>query len=230
MNKNKLLDDFKKTHHKILILEKEIEELKKKNELNYKRITVFFTEENFLLLNERKRIENVSINKILNYSLWDYEKNKLSNNDLYSVIKSASDRLNSFLITVHKNKKINEKDVSVLIKIINELQNYNYSFLIRKKSKSRRDKKINLRLSENNFLLLEKLKNNFNLTSSDVFNMIIENKLKSYIYNFNNQKIFSLLQRIFNNLNQAVSILKKQNLNYSEIVKVQKKIYDIIQK
>lgn len=138
--------------------------------------------------------------------------------------------MNSFLITVHKNKKINEKDVSVLIKIINELQNYNYSFLIRKKSKSRRDKKINLRLSENNFLLLEKLKNNFNLTSSDVFNMIIENKLKSYIYNFNNQKIFSLLQRIFNNLNQAVSILKKQNLNYSEIVKVQKKIYDIIQK
>lgn len=54
MNKNKLLDDFKKTHHKILILEKEIEELKKKMNLITKELLFFLQKKIFYCLMKEK--------------------------------------------------------------------------------------------------------------------------------------------------------------------------------
>ena len=41
---------------------------------------------------------------------------------------------------------------------------------------------------------------------------MIENNLKKYINNFNNQKIFSLTKKVLNNLNQAVIIKNNNNL------------------
>ena len=86
-----------------------------------------------------------------------------------------------------------------------------FNFLFKKK-KIKRDFKFDVRLSEENFLLIQLLKEKFNLTLSDIFNLMIENNLKKYINNFNNQKIFSLTKKVLNNLNQAVIIKNNNNL------------------
>ena len=54
-------------------LEKEKINLQKKISFNFKRFTIFLSKDNYYHLKYLKSKTNTSINKILNYSLWDFK-------------------------------------------------------------------------------------------------------------------------------------------------------------
>ena len=193
-------------------LEKEKINLQKKISFNFKRFTIFLSKDNYYHLKYLKSKTNTSINKILNYSLWDFKNYTINNSNLYNVVKLKSDNINYYVKLFHSNKKnINKDNVKSFLSDVLFFYEMDFNFLFKKK-KIKRDFKFDVRLSEENFLLIQLLKEKFNLTLSDIFNLMIENNLKKYINNFNNQKIFSLTKKVLNNLNQAVIIKNKNNL------------------
>ena len=193
-------------------LEKEKINLQKKISFNFKRFTIFLSKDNYYHLKYLKSKTNTSINKILNYSLWDFKNYTINNSNLYNVVKLKSDNINYYVKLFHSNKKnINKDNVKSFLSDVLFFYEMDFNFLFKKK-KIKRDFKFDVRLSEENFLLIQLLKEKFNLTLSDIFNLMIENNLKKYINNFNNQKIFSLTKKVLNNLNQAVIIQNNNNL------------------
>ncbi|MBP6282118.1 MAG: hypothetical protein KBA67_08020 [Leptotrichiaceae bacterium] len=193
-------------------LEKEKINLQKKISFNFKRFTIFLSKDNYYHLKYLKSKTNTSINKILNYSLWDFKNYTINNSNLYNVVKLKSDNINYYVKLFHSNKKnINKDNVKSFLSDVLFFYEMDFNFLFKKK-KIKRDFKFDVRLSEENFLLIQLLKEKFNLTLSDIFNLMIENNLKKYINNFNNQKIFSLTKKVLNNLNQAVIIKNNNNL------------------
>ena len=193
-------------------LEKEKINLQKKISFNFKRFTIFLSKDNYYHLKYLKSKTNTSINKILNYSLWDFKNYTINNSNLYNVVKLKSDNINYYVKLFHSNKKnINKDNVKSFLSDVLFFYEMDFNFLFKKK-KIKRDFKSDVRLSEENFLLIQLLKEKFNLTLSDIFNLMIENNLKKYINNFNNQKIFSLTKKVLNNLNQAVIIKNNNNL------------------
>ena len=186
--------------------------LQKKISFNFKRFTIFLSKDNYYHLKYLKSKTNTSINKILNYSLWDFKNYTINNSNLYNVVKLKSDNINYYVKLFHSNKKnINKDNVKSFLSDVLFFYEMDFNFLFKKK-KIKRDFKFDVRLSEENFLLIQLLKEKFNLTLSDIFNLMIENNLKKYINNFNNQKIFSLTKKVLNNLNQAVIIKNNNNL------------------
>ena len=193
-------------------LEKEKINLQKKISFNFKRFTIFLSKDNYYHLKYLKSKTNTSINKILNYSLWDFKNYTINNSNLYNVVKLKSDNINYYVKLFHSNKKnINKDNVKSFLSDVLFFYEMDFNFLFKKK-KIKRDFKFDVRLSEENFLLIQLLKEKFNLTLSDIFNLMIENNFKKYINNFNNQKIFSLTKKVLNNLNQAVIIKNNNNL------------------
>ncbi len=193
-------------------LEKEKINLQKKISFNFKRFTIFLSKDNYYHLKYLKSKTNTSINKILNYSLWDFKNYTINNSNLYNVVKLKSDNINYYVKLFHSNKKnINKDNVKSFLSDVLFFYEMDFNFLFKKK-KIKRDFKFNVRLSKENFLLIQLLKEKFNHTLSDIFNLMIENNLKKYIINFNNQKIFSLTKKVLNNLNQAVIIKNNNNL------------------
>ena len=193
-------------------LEKEKINLQKKISFNFKRFTIFLSKDNYYHLKYLKSKTNTSINKILNYSLCDFKNYTINNSNLYNVVKLKSDNINYYVKLFHSNKKnINKDNVKSFLSDVLFFYEMDFNFLFKKK-KIKRDFKFDVRLSEENFLLIQLLKEKFNLTLSDIFNLMIENNLKKYINNFNNQKIFSLTKKVLNNLNQAVIIKNNNNL------------------
>ena len=208
-------------------LEKEKINLQKKISFNFKRFTIFLSKDNYYHLKYLKSKTNTSINKILNYSLWDFKNYTINNSNLYNVVKLKSDNINYYVKLFHSNKKnINKDNVKSFLSDVLFFYEMDFNFLFKKK-KIKRDFKFDVRLSEENFLLIQLLKEKFNLTLSDIFNLMIENNLKKYINNFNNQKIFSLTKKVINNLNQSITIFNKYNF-YSLSDKIKKAVNKIL--
>lgn len=229
----KIGDDMKKeiieNKKKIEELEEEISKIRKITEMNFKRITVFFSEENFLLLQKIREEEEISINKILNFWLMDFWDFKVSEDEkILKIVKRESDGLNGYTKLLHKQFRgyYHENNIKIFKNSLVLFTSFEYQKT--ELRKTLKPKKINFRISEENFLFLQRLKNEYNLKPSEIFSLIMEDNFIQYLRSYKNSQIFSILKRVNTNLGQIIKILERKNLDYEYINEYRQKILNIL--